>query len=124
MLMFEGRAQEAMRFYAASFADAEIARIEHYQADEPGTEGLVERATLRLGEQRLLCIDSPVEHPFTFTPAVSLFVDCETAADLDELFARLSDGGAILMALAEYPFSRRFGWLTDRFGVSWQLNLA
>jgi predicted 3-demethylubiquinone-9 3-methyltransferase (glyoxalase superfamily) len=79
---------------------------------------------LRLGEQRLLCIDSPVEHPFTFTPAVSLFVDCETAADLDELFARLSDGGAILMALAEYPFSRRFGWLTDRFGVSWQLNLA
>jgi predicted 3-demethylubiquinone-9 3-methyltransferase (glyoxalase superfamily) len=124
MLMFEGRAQEAMRFYAASFADAEIERIEHYQADEPGTEGLVKRATLRLGEQRLLCIDSPIEHPFTFTPAVSLFVDCETAADLDELFARLSEGGAILMALAEYPFSRRFGWLTDRFGVSWQLNLA
>jgi predicted 3-demethylubiquinone-9 3-methyltransferase (glyoxalase superfamily) len=124
--MFEGRAREAMRFYAASFADAEIERIEHYQADEAGTEGLVKRATLRLGAAAP--VHRQPDRASVYVHAgglpVRLFVDCVTAADLDELIARLSDGGAVLMALAEYPFSRRFGWLTDRFGVSWQLNLA
>jgi predicted 3-demethylubiquinone-9 3-methyltransferase (glyoxalase superfamily) len=124
MLMFEGRAEEAMRLYAEVFADAQIEQLERYRADEAGPEGTVKHATLRLGEQRLRFIDSYVEHPFGFTPALSLFVDCESEAEIDGLFARLSEGGAVLMALDAYPFSRRFGWLNDRFGVSWQLSLA
>ena len=55
---------------------------------------------------------------------MSLFVDCDSEQQLDEAFAALSDGGAVLMALQEYAFSPKFGWLADRFGVSWQLNLA
>ena len=54
---------------------------------------------------------------------ISLFVDCANEAEIDRLFAELSEGGSVLMPLAAYPFSRKFGWLADKFGVSWQLNL-
>jgi|GEM_PF-108801 len=124
LLMFDGRAEEAMHFYTQLFPDSEIERIDRYQADEPGVEGTVKHAMFRLGTHTLTCIDSPVKQPFTFTPATSLFVDCDSAAAVDRLFAQLSEGGKILMPLDRYPFSQRFAWLTDRFGVSWQLNLA
>jgi predicted 3-demethylubiquinone-9 3-methyltransferase (glyoxalase superfamily) len=123
-LMFEGRAEEAMRLYAEVFDGAQVEQLERYGEGEAGAEGTVKQATLRLGEQRLRFFDSSVEHAFGFTPAISLFVECERETELDELFARLSDGGAVLMPLDAYPFSRRFTWLTDRFGVSWQLSLA
>jgi predicted 3-demethylubiquinone-9 3-methyltransferase (glyoxalase superfamily) len=122
--MFDGQAENAMRFYASLFENGQIEKIDHYQAGEQGTKGTIKHATLRLGDQALMCIDSPVKQPFTFTPAISLVVECETEARLDQLFARLSDGGKILMPLDAYPFSTRFGWMTDRFGVSWQLTLA
>ena len=70
------------------------------------------------------CTDSPPVHDFTFTPSFSIFVDVASAEELDRLFAGLSEGGAVLMPLDEYGFSRRFGWVNDRFGVSWQLNLT
>ena len=58
------------------------------------------------------------------TPAISLFVDCESAAELDRLAADLGEGGSVMMPLDAYDFARRFTWLADRFGVSWQLRLA
>lgn len=61
---------------------------------------------------------------FTFTPAVSLFVECADEAELDEAYAKLSEDGAVLMPLGNHGFSRKFGWVNDRFGVSWQLNLT
>jgi predicted 3-demethylubiquinone-9 3-methyltransferase (glyoxalase superfamily) len=67
-------------------------------------------------------IDSPVKHAFSFTPAVSLFVDCTTRDELESAFSTLSSGGQVLMPLDNYGFSTRFGWCADRFGVSWQLN--
>lgn len=79
-------------------------------------------AEFTLAGQKLMCIDSPAKHALTFTPSISLFVDCGER-EIDTLFARLSDGGHVLMPLAEYPFSRRFGWVSDRFGVSWQLRI-
>jgi predicted 3-demethylubiquinone-9 3-methyltransferase (glyoxalase superfamily) len=84
----------------------------------------IKRATFSLGEQEFIAMDSAREHPFTFTPAMSIVVDCDRAEELDELYAKLSDGGTILMPLQAYPFSARFGWVDDRFGVSWQLNLV
>jgi predicted 3-demethylubiquinone-9 3-methyltransferase (glyoxalase superfamily) len=123
-LMFEGRAEEAMKLYESLFDDAEIVSIERWGAGEPGAEGTVQRASLRLAGQTLIFFDSPVEHGFGFTPAISLFVDCETEREVDDLFAALSDGGEVLMGLDAYPFSERFAWVNDRFGVSWQLNLA
>jgi len=56
------------------------------------------------------------------TPSVSLFVECETQAEVDAVFGRLSEGGSVLMLPANYGFSTKFTWVNDRFGVSWQLN--
>ena len=81
------------------------------------------RAMFSLAGQEVMCIDSPVKHDFTFTPAMSLFVDCTADAQIEELFARVSEGGQVMMPLDNYGFSRKFAWVSDRFGVSWQLNL-
>ena len=81
------------------------------------------QATFSLAGQTFMCIDSPVKHEFAFTPAMSLFVDCADEPEIDTLFAKLSEGGQVLMPLGQYPFARKFGWVSDQFGVSWQLNL-
>jgi predicted 3-demethylubiquinone-9 3-methyltransferase (glyoxalase superfamily) len=122
-LMFEGSAEEAMTFYASLFDDAEINSITRYGADGPGKEGSVQHATFTLAGQRFMCIDSPGQHDFTFTPAVSLFVQCENEAEIGHLYAALAEQGTALMPLGSYGFSAKFGWVNDRFGVSWQLNL-
>ena len=122
-LMFEGRAEEAINFYVGLFADGAVTRVTRYGPAGPGAEGSVMQAWFTLGGREYRCTDSPVAHAFSFTPAMSLFVDCIDEAELDRLHAALSQGGEELMPLADYGFSRRFGWIHDRFGVSWQLNL-
>jgi predicted 3-demethylubiquinone-9 3-methyltransferase (glyoxalase superfamily) len=122
-LMFDGAAEEAMRVYVALFPGSTIHEMERYGPDGPGAEGSIKLARLTLAGQDLIVIDSPIKHAFTFTPSMSLFVDCESEAELEATFTRLADGGNVLMPLADYGFSARFGWLQDRFGVSWQLNL-
>ncbi|MER6564234.1 VOC family protein [Streptomyces sp. NPDC001027] len=122
-LMFQGNAEDAMNFYISLFDDAEVVGISRYGAAGPGKEGSVQHATFSLAGEEFMCIDSPVQHDFTFTPAVSLFVQCQDEAELDRLFAALAEQGAVLMPLGDYGFSPRFGWVNDRFGVSWQLNL-
>ena len=61
---------------------------------------------------------------FKFTPAVSFFVTCETTAEIDELWQKLSEAGSVLMPLDTYPFSEKFGWLADKYGLSWQLSVG
>lgn len=122
-LMFEGKAEEAMTFYVSLIKDSRIVSIERYGAGGPGAEGSVMRAKFSLNGREFLCIDSPVKHNFTFTPAMSLFVDCEGEEEIDRLFAALSSGGQILMPLGQYPFARKFAWLADKYDVSWQLSL-
>jgi predicted 3-demethylubiquinone-9 3-methyltransferase (glyoxalase superfamily) len=121
--MFEGSAEEAMRSYVALFHGSEIRRIDRYGAGEPGAEGSVKRADFTLAGQAIICIDSPIKHAFTFSPSVSLFVECESEAEFDTAFSQLSNNGSVLMPPDNYGFSRKFGWLNDRYGVSWQLNL-
>src|SRR5262245_2000598 len=113
-LMFQGAAQEAMNFYISLFKGSEITRIERYGAGEPGAEGSIKIATLKLAGHDLICFDSAVKHAFTFTPSISLFVECESEAELDEAFKQLSAGGATLMPLGNYGFSTKFGWVNDR----------
>ena len=123
-LMFAGQADAAMNFYTSLFAGSKVLSVERYGPNEPGAEGTVKHATFSLGGQEFMCIDSNVEHGFTFTPAMSLYVNCQTEQQLDQLFMQLSQGGQVLMPLDRYPFSAKFGWVSDKFGVSWQLNLA
>ncbi len=121
-LMFDGSAEEAMRFYVGLFRNAEIGQVVRYGPDEPGMAGKVKQAEFTLAGQRFFCIDSPVRHAFTFTPSFSLFVECESEEELDRLFGQLAEGGEVMMPLDDYGFGRKFGWVNDRFGVSWQLN--
>jgi predicted 3-demethylubiquinone-9 3-methyltransferase (glyoxalase superfamily) len=124
-LMFQGGvAERAITFYTSLFDDARVLDIARYGADGPGPEGTVQVARFSLAGQEFLCSDSFVVHDFSFTPSFSVWIEAESEAELERLYAALADGGAELMPLGEYGFSRRFGWVNDRFGVSWQLNLA
>ncbi|MCM3268017.1 VOC family protein [Paenibacillus elgii] len=122
-LMFEGKAEEAMNFYITLFDRSEIISMQQYGPNEAGAEGTVVQALFSLNGQVFRCIDSSVKHNFTFTPSMSLYVTCDTEAEIERVFGRLSDGGSVLMPLGAYPFSEKFGWVQDKFGVSWQLNL-
>ncbi len=123
-LMFqEGKAEEAMKFYTSLIEDSEITSITRYGANESGDEGTVMQATFTLKGQEFMCIDSNVKHQFDFTPSFSIYVTCDTEDELDHLYGELNEGGQALMPLGDYRFSKKFGWLNDKFGVSWQLNL-
>ncbi|MFJ8526459.1 VOC family protein [Bacillus sp. NPDC094106] len=123
-LMFDGNAEDAMTLYTSLFNQSEIINISRYGANGPGKEGTVMHATFTLNGQEFMCIDSNVKHDFTFTPSMSLYVNCDTEEEIDETFNKLVQEGEVLMPLAAYPFSKKFGWLNDKYGVSWQLNLS
>ena len=123
-LMFQnGSAQAALDLYFATFPDSRMMQVERYAQGEPGPAGTIKVAVFTLCGREFMCSDSPVRHDFSFTPSSSIFVDVESMAELERLFGILSEDGQVLMPLDNYGFSRRFGWVNDRFGVSWQLNL-
>ncbi len=122
-LMFQdGIAQAALDLYFATFPDSGMVRVERYAPGEPGPTGSIKVALFTLCGREFMCSDSPIKHGFTFTPASSTFVEFDSVAELERVFGILAEGGQVLMPLGDYGFSQRFGWLNDRFGVSWQLN--
>jgi predicted 3-demethylubiquinone-9 3-methyltransferase (glyoxalase superfamily) len=121
-LMFEGRAEEAMKLYVSTIPNSQILDVKRYGAGAPGPEGSVILARFSLGGQPILCSDSHVHHAFTFTPTSSLFVTCASEDEFERITDALSTG-AYLMPKGNYGFSRKFAWFNDRFGVSWQVNL-
>lgn len=115
MLMFvgkqHGKAEEALKFYMSLFADSHLETITHYETQDSGTAGTVKHARFNLAGQEFLAIDSNAEHNFTFTEALSLFVDCDSQAEVDHLWS----------ALSADPAAEQCGWLKDKYGVSWQI---
>lgn len=123
-LMFQGGvAQAALDLYFATLQDSGMVRVQHWAQGEPGSAGTIKVAVFTICGREFMCSDSPVKHNFSFTPSSSTFVDFDSAAELERVFGILAEGGQILMPLNNYGFSQRFGWVNDRFGVSWQLNL-
>jgi len=107
-----GRAERAIRFYVSLFRNSRIGNIERYRADEEGeVRRTVKQARFSLEKQQFRAMDSARKHPFTFTPAISFFVNCETQKQIDYFWEKLSAGGE----------KDRCGWLKDKFGVSWQI---
>lgn len=127
-LMFSGvqfgKAEEAMQLYISLFKNSEIKSIAYIPEEETGGKtGVVRLALFTIDGVEYRAIDSPMEHDFNFTPSMSLFVTCETETEIEMLFNRLSSEGTVMMPLDNYGFSKKFGWISDKFGVSWQFNL-
>ncbi len=118
-----GAAAGALDHYRDVFDDFELLDIERYGPGEGAPEGTVKVARFRLADSEFSCADSPIDHAWGFTPAVSLWIECDGPDELQRLFDRLSDDGTVYMPLDDYGFSTRFGWVGDRHGVTWQLNL-
>ncbi|WP_338779398.1 VOC family protein [Metabacillus sp. FJAT-52054] len=116
-LMFSGQAEEAMNHYLSIFDDSNIQQIFHHE------DGKVMYAIFTLKGQTFRCIDNTNGDHHAFTPALSLFVAFESDEEIETIFQRLSDHGQVLMPLASSPVSEKFGWVEDKYGVSWQLNL-
>ncbi len=133
-LWFDKNAEEAMNFYISVFANSQaqterskMVSITRYPEEVPaefmkGMEGKVLTGIFELAGYRFMALDGgPI---FKFTPAISFFVRCHSADEVDRYWSSLSEGGTVLMPLDTYPFSAKYGWIQDRYGVSWQIILA
>jgi len=107
-LWYNTQAEEAMNLYVSIFKNAKAGPIGRSPAAPPGANGVMS-VTFELEGQRFMALNGGPAHPFT--PAISLFVDCETQLDVDDLWNRFTEGGK----------PGRCGWLTDKFGLSWQI---
>jgi predicted 3-demethylubiquinone-9 3-methyltransferase (glyoxalase superfamily) len=108
-LWFDGKAEEAMKFYTSIFKNSKVGNVMRYGDAGPGQKGTVMAATFELEGQEFMALNGgPM---FKFSPAISFFVKCETQEEVDDLWAKLLEGGA----------PQQCGWLTDKFGVSWQI---
>ena len=103
-LWFDGKAEEAMNFYVSIFKNSKVIRV-----SRSGAEGRVTGATFQLDGQEFFALNGGPQ--FTFSPAISFFVNCETQEEVDELWEKLSEGGK----------KERCGWLKDKYGLSWQV---
>ena len=108
-LWFDGKAEEAMNFYTSIFKNSKIGRINRYGEAGPGPKGTVMSVTFQLEGQKFYALNGGPE--FTFTPAVSFFVNCETQEEVDELWEKLSESGE----------KHGPGWIKDKYGLSWQI---
>ena len=108
-LWFDGKAEEAMNFYVSIFENSKVVSVTRYGEAGPGPKGTVMSATFQLEGQEFFALNGgPM---FTFSPAISFFVKCETQPEIDEQWEKLSAGGE----------KQRCGWLKDKYGVSWQI---
>jgi predicted 3-demethylubiquinone-9 3-methyltransferase (glyoxalase superfamily) len=108
-LWFDDKAEEAMTFYASIFKNSRILNVTRYGDAGPGPKGSVMTATFELDGQKFMALNGGPH--FKFTEAISLFVDCETQQEVDDLWDKLSAGGQ----------KSRCGWLKDKYGLSWQI---
>jgi len=124
-LWFDSQAEEAAKLYTSLFADSRITHLSHYTDEGRETHGQpsgkVMVAGFELAGQRFSGLNGgPVFKP---NPSISFFVQFDTVAEVDALWAGLNGGGSVLMPLDSYPWSQRYGWLNDRYGVSWQISV-
>lgn len=121
-LWFNNQAEEAVNLYTSVFKNSSVGDVMRYPEGTPGVAGQVMTVDFKLAGQDFNALNGGPE--FNFTPASSFFVTCESEEQFDSLYQGLSQGAQELMPLGAYPFSKKFVWLNDRFGVSWQLSFA
>jgi predicted 3-demethylubiquinone-9 3-methyltransferase (glyoxalase superfamily) len=120
----DGKARAAIEFYVSLFPQSSIESLDLYGLGENEPDGTVRVTVYGLKGRTFMDMDSAMPHPFTFTPSMSPFVDCDTEEEITRLYSARFEEGEVLIPLDNLGFSRQFGWVNDRFGMSWQLNLA
>ena len=108
-LWFDGKAEEAANFYVSVFKNSKVGRVTRFGEGGPCPKGTVMSVTFQLDGEEFFALNGGPQ--FTFTPAISFFVNCETQQEVDELWGKLSAGGE----------ESRCGWLKDKYGLSWQI---
>jgi predicted 3-demethylubiquinone-9 3-methyltransferase (glyoxalase superfamily) len=107
----QGKAEEALTFYTSQFPNSNVAFIARYEPGETGPEGQIKFSSFSLNGQPFIAMDSGTPMDYPFTPGISIFVNCDSQAEVDNFWDKLSEGGR----------PDRCGWLQDKFGVSWQI---
>ena len=121
-LWFDTETEEAAQLYTSLFKNSSIVETSYYGEGTQRPAGSVLVVNFDLEGQRFGAINAGPQ--FTPNPAISFFVTLESEAEVDKLWKKLSEGGAVLMPLQSYDWSEKYGWLSDRYGVSWQLSLG
>ncbi|WP_445385817.1 VOC family protein [Robiginitalea sp. IMCC44478] len=126
-----GKAQEALDLYTSIFPNSEIKSIVKYDEGEAGgTPELIKYGVFTLNGTEYMVSESNYNHPWSFTPGVSLFVESDSETEIQKVFERLvSNGGQIMVPLdsyeaGDYGFGKKFGWCEDKYGISWQFLLS
>ncbi len=108
-LWFDNQAEEAAKFYVSIFKNSKITNVSRYGEVGPGPKGSVMTVSFQLDGQEFIALNGGPQ--FKFTPAISLLINCKTQKEIDELWRKLSEGGA----------TQKCGWLQDKYGLSWQI---
>lgn len=124
-LWFDTRAEEAAIFYVSIFKNSRLTDLSRFNKDAAKASGQPEGSVMvvefELEGKQFAALNGGPE--FKFTPAVSFFVSNGSADEIDRMWARLMDGGKVVMEMGKYPFGEKYGWLIDKYGVSWQFYL-
>jgi predicted 3-demethylubiquinone-9 3-methyltransferase (glyoxalase superfamily) len=121
-LWFDNQAEEAANFYISLFKNSKIVTLTRWGEAGPGPRGSVLTVGFELAGQEFIALNGGPQ--FKFNPSISFFVICETEAEVDALWQKLSEAGSTLMELQKYDWSEKYGWLSDRYGLSWQICLG
>lgn len=121
-LWLNGQAKEAAKFYTSVFQNSGITEVMRNTSSSPaGEEGSVLSVSFHIEDFEFLALNGGPG--FTMNPSISFFVHCKDENEADSLWKQLSDGGKVLMPINSYPFSRRYGWVQDKYGASWQIMI-
>ena len=120
-LWFDNEAEEAAEFYTSIFPNSKIKHIEKYVVDTPSNKpiGSVMTVTFELNGKEFMALNGG--DFFKPNPSISFHIKCKTIEEVDSYYEKLSQNGKVLMELNEYPFSKRYAWVEDKFGISWQI---
>jgi predicted 3-demethylubiquinone-9 3-methyltransferase (glyoxalase superfamily) len=119
---FDGTAEEAANFYTSLFKNSRIVNMKHWPEGSPFPKDQVMTAVFELDGQKFYAFDAGPQ--FKVNPSISFFTICETEEETETLWQKLAEGASVLMPLDKYDWCEKYGWLQDRFGVSWQIFLG